>query len=353
MKSGKAKFESGFTMIELMVAFVVGLIVLGAATELFKAGMDVSAMVAERAEMQQNARAALNLISRDVSMAGAGLPTGGLHLPGGAGSSLSFYGRNQAASGCYLVNCKYTPNNFLYAVISGAANGNENGVPTPATNSTADSVTVAYVDYGYPLNLYTVSFPDPNGGSIRLDPPAVLPAAGLPAVNDPAVGIKPGDLILLSNNRGTVVAEATNMSTNSITFADLDALNMNQSGAQIGNVKLITAGTNTVAYRLLIVTYFLEIPTNGNLPRLMRQVSGHDGEPVADNIINVQLSYDSFDEVTSTGTVNQKTPADPNQIRKINIAVMGQSLRANGKSQNIELATSVSARSLSFHERYK
>jgi type II secretory pathway component PulJ len=68
-------------MMELIVALALGLIVVGSATQLFKVGVDSSAVISQRAEMQQNTRIAMNLITKDVSMAGAGLPTGGIQLP--------------------------------------------------------------------------------------------------------------------------------------------------------------------------------------------------------------------------------------------------------------------------------
>ncbi|HLK32320.1 MAG TPA: hypothetical protein VKT29_04475, partial [Terriglobales bacterium] len=44
----------------------------------------------------------------------------------------------------------------------------------------------------------------------------------------------------------------------------------------------------------------------------------------------------------------------PNLIQKINIVVMGQSITNYGnKSQNMYLATSVSARNMAFRDRYK
>ena len=69
----------------------LGLIVLAATTQLFKNGMDATRLVTQSSEMQQNVRATLNLIAKDVSMAGSGLPSGGLSLPAGAGSTASFF----------------------------------------------------------------------------------------------------------------------------------------------------------------------------------------------------------------------------------------------------------------------
>ena len=77
----------GFSLVELLVAIALGLIVLAATTQLFKNGMDATVLVSQSSEMQQNVRATLNLVSKDVSMAGSGLPSGGLALPYGAGAT--------------------------------------------------------------------------------------------------------------------------------------------------------------------------------------------------------------------------------------------------------------------------
>ena len=79
---------------------------------------------------------------------------------------------------------------------------------------------------------------------------------------------------MLSNSLGTAVGEVTGITATTITFANLDPLNINQSGAATNNIKAISGGANTVAYRLFAVTYYLTVPGAGQTPRLMRQVNG-------------------------------------------------------------------------------
>jgi len=105
----------GFSLLELIAAMAVGIIVIGAAAELFKSGVDATALVTQQADMQQNVRTALNMVARDVGMAGSGLPPGGLALPYGAGSSLSRYGCDQTST-CYL-----TANTYPTGSVGGVA----------------------------------------------------------------------------------------------------------------------------------------------------------------------------------------------------------------------------------------
>jgi prepilin-type N-terminal cleavage/methylation domain-containing protein len=67
--------ERGFSLVELMVAMTVTLIVSGAIYGLLTSGSNAFRREPEVADRQQNIRAALDLVSRDVFGAGAALPT--------------------------------------------------------------------------------------------------------------------------------------------------------------------------------------------------------------------------------------------------------------------------------------
>jgi hypothetical protein len=89
----------------------------------------------------------------------------------------------------------------------------------------------------------------------------------------------------------------------------------------------------------------------------MRQVNGLDAVPVADNIINLQFTYDVIDSVAGTVVANQQDPIgageNPGLIQKVNVWIMGESLTSAGnKSQSMYLATSVAASDMSFCNSY-
>ncbi len=305
----KQNSERGFTLLELLVSMAVGLIVMAAMAGLFKAGMDSAMVVTQRAETQQNMRAAIDLMVKDISMAGAGLPSGGIQLPTGAGSSASLFACDQSGT-CHVPGNTYPNSNYMYGIIPGFSNGVEGNAVVPAAPPPAinDSITSIYADYNFPLWEYDVTFPVPgNGTAITLTPDAAyVPAPPLIAA---AGGIQVGDLIMLSNSLGTAVGEVTGIAPNEIEFADLDPLNINQNGAATNNIAAISNGANTVAYRLFAVTYYLTVPPpNGETPRLMRQVNGLSPVPVADNIINLQFSYDIYNSTTSALDANQPNP---------------------------------------------
>jgi prepilin-type N-terminal cleavage/methylation domain-containing protein len=363
MKMTPQKSERGFTLLETMVAMSIGLIVMAAMASMFKAGMNSTMLLTQRTETQQNMRAAIDLMVKDISMAGAGLPSGGIQLPTGTNSTFTKFGCDQTGA-CHVPAHVYPGTNYMYGVIPGYSNGVEANAVIPAAPAAInDSITSIYADYNFPLWEYDVTFTTPgNGGSITLAPdPAYVPAP--PALNS-AGGLQVGDLIMLTNVLGTAVGEVTNLTATTITFANLDALNFNQSAAASNNIKAISTvavpptGTATVAYRLFAVTYYLTVPGVGQTPRLMRQVNGLTPVPVADDIINLQFAYDIYNSTTSALDANQANPIgvgdSPNLMQKINIVVMGQSMLNDGnKSQNLYLATSVSARNMAFRNRYQ
>ena len=358
MKLPKHNPERGFSLVEATIAMAIGLIVMASMASLFKTAMNSTMLVTQRAETQQNMRAAIDLMVKDLSLAGAGLPSGGIQLPNGTGwNGPSKFGCDQTGT-CHVPANTYPTNNYMYGILPGYSNGVEANAVIPAAPAVInDSVTSIYCDYNFPLWEYQVTAFNATGSQITVTPNPIYTAPVPPAINSIG-GIQVGDLIMLSNNAGTAVGEVTGITATTLTFADLDPLNINQSSAQFNNIKAIKAGTNTVLYRLFAVTYYLNLPAAGQQPRLMRQVNGLTPVPVADDIINLQVAYDTYNTLTSALDANQANPLgvaeSPNNIQKINLILMGQSMVNNGnKSQNMFLATDVAARNMAFRNRYQ
>ena len=354
----------GFTLLELMVAMAVGLIVLGSAVQLFNMGVRSTTIVSQRADMQQNIRAGAELMVKDISMAGLGLPTGGIQLPNGNGAQLSLFGCDQTGV-CHIPTSFAYPNgNFMTGIIPGFNTGIEaNAVIPSAPGAACSSITVVYVDYNFPLNEYNMTFPSGAGTSVNIAPNASFNPAP-PLITAPG-GLQVGDLIWLSNSSGNAVGEVTGMNTaangvGSITFADGDPLRINQSSATVShNIRAIAGLGSAIGYRVYVVSYYLNVPaTPGQFPRLMRQVNGLAPVPVADNIINIQFAYDDYNTTSDLLDANQANPIGVgdslNMIQKVNMSIMAQSLvGATNSQQNMAMSTSVSARNMAFRNRYQ
>src|SRR5580700_5736423 len=370
MKMPISKSQRGFSLLEMLVASSIGLIAIMAMTQLFNMGMNATLTVTQRADTQQNMRAAVELMTKDISMAGAGLPSGGLQLANADGSSK--VACNQTGT-CYVTADTYPLSgsgvaNYMYGILPGFGNGVQSAaIIAAAPAAVNDSITSIYCDYNFPLNNFAFTFP--SGTQATVGAATTITAGGLTV----------GDLVLFTVStpgtgktaQGTsyaqtaaAVGEITGIPNNTtINFASADALNFNQTGANsLASVAaaVTAAGAETTACRLYAVTYFLQVPPAGGTlqtPRLMRQVNGLAAVPVADGIINLQFSYDVINNPLGTISANQSNPIgaglSPALIQKVNIWVLGESItQAGKKSQSMYLASSISTRNMSFCNSY-
>lgn len=406
-----AKFSkcscSGFSLAELLVAMVAGLIVTAGAAQLYSSGMDAAWVVQQRSEMQQDLRSAEDLMLQDVSLAGAGLTgvTGqNIPLPFSTGSPVYACSPGPVCPigainyPCVGGACSVANPPTLYPIIPGF----QRGITPPGSATKSDVITVVYSDTSFALNCYSgtanpISFQ--NGGNTLVftappnPPPAgcVLPA-GLnypQALNNPVNGLQPGDLVMVGPSNGaTVVGEVTNVSpanpgntpatpcagnpcvggsTYTVTFANNDTLNLNQAGAANDLTTIAGAAAGVPVTRILVITYYLANWTDaaGNVTTILyRQVSGHPAVPLADNIANMQFTYDTYDTdgnlLNATGDGGEAGGTSPNLIRKVNIAHLtihsqlygtGSGYKAKGY-QSFDVQTSISTRNMSYNKRY-
>ena len=350
------KSERGFTLVELLITMVVTVVILGGAVQLFQQSLQTTDLTVRRSEVQTEVRAALNQIERDLAQAGTGVPLGGIAIPsqatGGADPNFSC-----DTAQCYLgANVPFTQG-ILYKVTPGQGIGPNISEPT-------DAIKITYVDPNLDWSAFTTTAIAPNGGTVT------MPAGTVPAVNDAALGIVPGDVVLLQNGIGSAVGVATDVTATRITFG-LDPLNLNQLTAPTGNIDdIATPASNPVTYpatkisRLMMVTYFIQqiVTPDGPDSRLMRQVGAHPPVPIAEHIEDLKITYDIVDDVTGAlkanlpNAVSGNPPVPkPNQIKKINISITGRSFRSglNRGIQRVNLSTSVGPRNLSFRDRYQ
>jgi type II secretory pathway pseudopilin PulG len=356
MRRSSNRPELGFTMVELLIALVVTIVIVGGGLIVFTTSVQSSTRSLKYSDLQTEARAALSQITRDLSQAGTGVPLNGIPIPsvttGGANPNFAC-----DATQCYTAaDIPYTQG-LLYKVTPGNAIG-------PTISEPSDAIKVVYVDPTLNWAGLQAAAIAPNGGSLT------MPAATVPAVNDPALGITPGDVMLLQNVYGSAVGVVTAVAGQTIFFG-ADSLNINQVNAPAGNIKaLATPLTNPLTYpatqvsRLIMVTYFIQsfVGPDGPDARIMRQVGSHPPIPIAEHIEDLKFTYDVVDPISNALTANSLNavignPAvsQPNQIRKVNINVTARAARretTTGDFLRINLTTSIGPRNLSFRDRY-
>ncbi|MGA7633550.1 MAG: prepilin-type N-terminal cleavage/methylation domain-containing protein [Terriglobales bacterium] len=397
MRDRLAKREGGFSLLEMVVSLALGSIVLAAAVQIYVQGVQATWITTQRAELQQDFRAASNIITKDLSLAGAGLgTTAAIALPSGVTPvyGCSGTGGSQTTATCYIISAANPSGAVAYPTQSGAAYlygllpGYNDGPTLTGSSGPTDAITTVYTDGNFYLDCYTAAMTSATTVTFTLPTP-VAPAtgdanctsptgnAGAQAVNDPAVGLTPGDLVLFTFGLNNVVGEVTTApsGTGLTTFAANDVLKMNQ-GAAVANslASEYAAPSNSVtgyATRILVITYYIDNYTS-TTPRLMQQVNGHAPVPVAENVVYVKFTYDLFNDATNLPAVACSNPGAasdgcggasagllPNQITKINIqnmamnsTLLGTQFGQGNGYQRMDLQTSVCARNLTYVNNY-
>jgi len=348
----------------------------------------VAGAAALEANTQENLRAGMHFIVRDLMQAGEGMPAQGIMIPHTAAETSSVA---TPIGGVF-------PNNptAFSAIVPGyqlgaAATTLNAQTGAVLTGGNTDIITIFYADNALvssalgpggvaapPLNAYPVSQAAPAApvctGSIA--------ASGLTVVLFPSCftlpgtpPIQPGDLILFSNANGTALQYVTGVAGTTLTFAAGDPAKLNQTGLPNGTVAAINASAvPTVITRVWMVTYYINT-ANPSEPQLTRQIN-YPGFPVAaptyppqeigDCLEWMNFSYDIIDSIAPAGTYpngpgDAPTPGGGDntfQIRAVNVLLSGRSeysIRFGGGapfySRN-NLSTQVSIRNLAFANQF-
>lgn len=292
------------------------------------------------ADVNLTLRSAANLLTRDLISAGRDIPVGGIPVPSGddaaalarpapAGTDLSFPAGESA--------------------LAAVAPGNGLG---PAVNGVAtDIVTLLVADTTLALNEEFLAAIAADGSAATID--AAIP------IDDPAIGVQAGDLIMFTNSLGNALQMVTGVDGQTLEFDAGDAMNLNQRAAGQGTVIEIQSAPGvypeTTATRIVMVSYYIDV-SDASRPALVRRVNFGPERAIAIGVENIQITFDLVDG--DTNPVNLAEPVAPNtpdQIRKANLFLSGRSFRvwrAGGQRLRSSVSTQVSLRSLAFRDRY-
>ena len=324
----------GFTLIEFAISNLAVMIMLAATFTLLNTIFTANSGIADVMQTQQNIRVAMNMITRDVTMAGTGLPSGGIAVPNGTNSS--------ALSRPGVGGTLATPNNTIAILAPGDGAG-------PAINSVGtDAITITSINQESPA--WTILSVNTSSTYVDL----------VENVRAGTTQLLTGDLLVFTNVNGSVFGCATSVSATSdrVFFGVSDAMGVNQPNAQFGNLSSIANDDGTYpptsATRINIITYYINNALTAH-PKLMRAVNAETPQIIVEDIENLQLSYDLFDFETNSETSNQATTASPNQIRSVSVSIGGRSaqvMEGSGNYFRFSLVSKVNVRNATFRNRY-
>lgn len=251
-RAGSTSSQSGFTLLELIVAVGMFTIIMGAIYMLLNAGKSDAFNTKERTATMQNARVALNTINRDAINAGVGYWKSGALAPDGTLTRLLFLpGETDGVA------------DLLTPIVPGDS---VRTIVVDGQNVQTDAVTFVYQDNSFNAG-HAVAVSAVNSGTNL-----VTVASNAPCVN--------GSLyvyVIDDGSRRALGSLTALNGTTQIRFANGDPLRLNNPG---GSSTFTGLGPSALK-RITWVTYFVR-PDNV----LVRRVYGNTGAIVGEGVQN-------------------------------------------------------------------
>jgi type II secretory pathway pseudopilin PulG len=349
---------AGYSLIELIVAMGIFTVIMGVTLTGLANVIQGNEVVMSVAQINNTARAGMDLMVRDMLQVGSGLPAShAVSIPNGGGSQRVRLpgppGTNFQTDATDVVLPAIIPRAGAGPVIDGVA---------------TDVVTMLMADN---------AFLDVALSAVAAS--QVTVAAGPDIENGPD-RVTVGQLMLISKGSFNTLVQVTdvNYNTRVLRFQDNDSLRLNQSGAANGNLPALNAqapvnsAASTRISRLRMITYYMD-NTDVNHPRLVRRVNNGSastfdntlGTAVAIDSFDLQFTYDISNGVNNPGGV-EMTASDlgtggacapdacgETQIRKVNIRLQSRATTRNQRFLNNVLESQVSLRAMAFVDRYR
>src|ERR1700730_14105182 len=219
--------QTGFSLIETLVAMTLTLVVVAAIMSAFADASHATEAVTLMADTQQNLRAGLNYMIRDITQAGNGIPLGGITIPNSGGSSPTSSVTRPGPFTAPATSFGTFPTSWT--VLPAVTPGYQAGPTTTTSGVGTDMVTVLYADNslvdanGHWLNEFPILGSSGTAGCAATNPNpnplGTIVTSGTTTtitfdsscmiINNGNTGLAVGDLIMLQNNNTTGSASMT------------------------------------------------------------------------------------------------------------------------------------------------
>ncbi len=296
--SGK---QSGLTMVELLVAMVLGLILIGGVVQIYLSNNQTYRVTEASSRIQENARFAFRYLTRQVRMAGFSGCAGRLQVYtntlAGAATPGFLYDFDKAIQGFEASGGGWSP--ALPASISGALAGSDILVVRGTTTSGTDIIG------------------QPNGSNDCRN----AASYSSPLKVSSSSGLAVGDIVVASNCSQASIFQITGL-TGTVAHNVGGGLSPGNSTTNLG---ACYAGNGRL-YKLATSSFFVGNNPNG-LPALYRQENGNNPEELVDGIEQMQISYgvgDQFNNLVSN-FVTADNVTDWSKVISVRISLLLQS----------------------------
>ena len=250
------KKDSGFTLVELLIALVLSIVIVGAVYATFNSQQKSFSLTNQKMDMQQQGRAAINLLMRDLRMAGCLVPS---------------------SKAIRVVN-----NNI-----------------TAASTPASDELTVLYADQTFDgLSVQTTSGSPPTSITVQVQ------SGGSLASNSDYTN---KNIVLITRDESySVIRKITQASGSgsirTLTLGNLDSYLSGLTPAFDSSSDNSASYTNGNAYVLTIRTYDIQSET--------LYINDHNDatstgtpQPLAEGAEILQFDFDSYDKASNTHTI--------------------------------------------------
>ncbi len=283
--------QKGMNMIELMISLTVSLIVLSGASVILVNSYKSSRIQENLAGLQENARFAINQISRDIQMGG-------------------FYGCVEDldpsdAAGPIISNL--SGNIYLSSPVRGYEHSN-----TPESALTAANRDVLEVQYARPIATLSTSMSDPRSDLVLDDASGIFVEDVLLIAN-----CEVGDIFTVSGKSGNTIQHETDSTSGEDLPSDLE--NSRDSFSALYPQQSYP-GANTKIYAFGRIKYFIEPAANpadpNDYPTLRRVVNGgiNDNGTTANEFIPGVEAFEVLYGEDTNGDIVPDTFVDANTV---------------------------------------
>lgn len=301
--------QHGLTLVELMIAMTIGLLLLGGITSIMISSRQTYRVNEALSRMQDNARYAFQVLSRDIRMAG-------------------YFG---------CVGSDVTPTNTLSGPTDFLWNFKQTIYGYEATSDTAWNLTPDS-SITSPLggrDIIVVRGASGDGTSAPtkiLDHPGGTPPGSANLKVSLSSGLAEGDVVMASDCLGAAVFQITNCCAGATGFDNVVHNSGAIAGMVPGNATKELGKEYTGGEILKITTRSYFIRTNGyGRPALYRTVGTADAEEVVEGIENMQIQYgeDTNGDITADIYRSANAVADWGKVVSVRVNLLMQTIDDN------------------------
>jgi type IV pilus assembly protein PilW len=270
--------QSGFSLVELMIAMTIGLILLGGIGYVFLGSRTAFRTTDNLSRIQENARYALDMMSRDIRMAGYV----------GCGNIASMVTNT-------IANAPVPPMTAGNALL-GYNNGSGWTNPSSITRAAGDVLSV--------MGAFS------NGVNLAGN---LAPSNANIQINGNPDGFAAGDVLIVTNCVNADVFKATTVSGGgTVTVAHSNSSN---TGNRVG-----TYGTDAFVMKMNQYSYFIGTNTAGNRALYRVGLNGQ-AEELVEHVYDMQFRYGLDTDVKPDGAVNTYSPNPTTWTQVVSVTV--------------------------------